>query len=98
MQSYPLPFGDGNFPPQDWADEWDTLGFMYGNKGDELMDSVYYMNETFLHADGSLLLEFGVPAPNQPDEDESWGIGGCRIYIQGATIKLYNLYLPVLFR
>lgn len=77
IQCYPDPFGTNVNPSFYGASEGGTLGYMHGGTS---MDSVYWINRTFRHAESTVQLQFS--GLNLQDlTDESWGLDNVRVFL-----------------
>lgn len=94
-QSYPGSYPGDQYLSLTGADEINTLGYLWGTTP---MDSVYDMEYTIEHNEGSLNLNF-LADGFQDINDESWGLDNIRIIISaGAEFLPNSVFMPVLFR
>lgn len=78
FQAFPGSAPGGRFPFATGAAEASTLGYTFAGKND---DSVYRLKYVFVHTGAKVQINFK-GAPNQPIDDESWGITNVKVSLK----------------
>jgi filamentous hemagglutinin family protein len=80
-QAYPGRFPNEENFPRTGASENDSLGYQFGNNP---LDAVYQLSETFPHSQSSLQIDFSAQLTEGLD-DESWGITNVNISLPNVS-------------
>jgi hypothetical protein len=84
-QSYPWPFGMGDFPWCTAAVGINLVGYPQANGGSAFIaDSVYHLQFAFTNVATNLVLNFSA-SDLQSLSDESWGLDNVQVYLDGHS-------------